>query len=95
MPSHILLFSTTTIVVISKPFNLNSTISKVRHAPTDNAFQIVMNADKILNSMSSQSEVEVKQIDGESEVQRGEESELVILTAHLVRTPVQDPLDPT
>lgn len=47
-----------------------------------------MSADKLVNSMSSQSEGEVKQIDGESEVQRGEESEIANLEAHWVRPPV-------
>jgi hypothetical protein len=48
-----------------------------------------------MDSMSSQAEVEVKQIDGESEVQRGEESKIEIPADHAVRTAVRDSLDPT
>ena len=54
-----------------------------------------MTADKIIKSMSSQAEVEVKQIDGESKVQRGEESKIVIPPDHAVRKPVPNPSDLT
>ena len=87
-PSHPHLFSSTTIVVTSKLSTLNSTNSKVHHIPIDNAFRSAMTTDKINNSMSSQAEVEVKQIDGESKAQRGKESKIVISADHAVRPPV-------
>ena len=93
VPLH--LFSTATIILVSKLSNLNSTNSKVRHDPIDNAFRLATSADKIINSMSSQTEVEVNQIDGGPEVQMGEELRINIPEAYWVRTPVRDPLDRT
>ena len=92
MPLH--LFSTATIIV-SKLSNLNSTNSKVRHDSIDNAFRSATSADKFIDSMSSQTEVEVNQIDGGPEVQMGEELRIKIPEAYWVRTPVRDPLNHT
>ncbi|EDQ99619.1 uncharacterized protein LACBIDRAFT_316305 [Laccaria bicolor S238N-H82] len=51
-----------------------------------------MTADNIINSMSSsQAEVEVKQIDGETEVQRGEESKIAIPSDHAAGARAADP----
>ena len=92
VPLH--LFCTPTIILLSKLSNLNSTNSKVHH-DTDNAFRLATSADKIIDSMSSQTEVEVNQIDGGPEVQMGEELRIKISEAHWVRTPVRDPLNRT